>query len=114
MIDWDKKLFAKTSNAFAVPITIVPIKSQPSMASYDNRGIWKVDAVTVIMENGMPLTTTTYTIDLRLSDYTVPPMQGDHMIRKGNTFEFDKRTIDGQGNVKWTLKASAAIRPELL
>lgn len=82
-----------------------PIKSQPGMPSYPGRCVWEVTVYEVIEENSAPMSTSIIKIGLRLKDFSVPPVQGDTVTINGSTYKLDKFEYDGQGGIRWVVKA---------
>jgi hypothetical protein len=116
--DWDTIVLAPLMDTFALGInnnsrqtdgTVVfnPIKSQPGAPLYDGRGVWEATPYTVIEENQAPMVTTVYKIGLRLNDFSTPPSNGDQVTINGLTYTLDAFEYDGQGGVKWVVKAVA-------
>jgi hypothetical protein len=95
---------------FAVEITIIPIVSQPTTFPYQARGIWASKPVDVQLEDGSILSSQTYTLGIRLSEFAVPVVQGDHLIISGVEYAVDDTDDDGQGGTVLTLKA--VVKPE--
>jgi|SRR5579885_1778812 len=115
-LDFDKVVLSPLMDAFSIPITIRPLKSQPGADPYPARGIWEAQPYTMMQEGQAPLSTTIYRIGLRISEFAVPPAKGDHVLiaNKSNPnitdeFALDASELDGQGGIKWILKAMAPV-----
>jgi hypothetical protein len=91
MIDFDALVLSPNQNVFSKPIIINPLVSQPGIAPYAARGIWTVRHVEAITDSGDILTTRQLTIDIRLSEFAVPPQQNDRITIKQRTV--DQHTI---------------------
>jgi hypothetical protein len=107
-VDFDALVLNVCEDVFGIPITIVPLKSQRNSTPYAARGIWTAEPYTVMLENNAPLTTSIYKLGIRLKDFAIPPVAGDHVLINGNEYIFDDPDADGQGGVEWIMKATAA------
>lgn len=108
MIDFNATALLAGMNAFAVPVTFTPTKSQPNAAAYSGRGVWDAKPTTIYVEGQAPVQTTTLSLGIRLSEFSVPPTQGDTISINGNSYTLDTPQYDGQGGVTWMVKADAA------
>ena len=84
-----------------------PVKSQPGAPSYAARCVWEVVQYTLVGENDAPMSTSTFKIGLRLSEFAVPPVQGDQVGINDDVYTLDAFEFDGQGGVRWSVKAVA-------
>jgi hypothetical protein len=107
-IDWNGVVLSPLMDTFSITMFFTPLKSQPSQPGFWGRGVWEATPYTIIEENASPLTTTIYKIGLRLSEFTVPVIQGDQVTIDGDTYKLDTFEFDGQGGVRWVVKAAAA------
>src|ERR1700676_3509947 len=116
-IDWDNLVLGPCMDQFALgrafpgETTVVmfnPVKSQPGAPSYSGRCVWEVVQYTLVGENDAPMSTSTYKIGLRLSEFTVPPVQGDQVGINDDIYTLDAFEFDGQGGVRWVVKAVAS------
>jgi len=116
-IDWSNLVLGPCMDQFALQDTSLggknsvmlnPIRSQPGAPPYPIRCVWEVTPYTIVQENEAPLVTTVLKIGLRLSEFSVPPTQGDQPTIDGQTYTLDTYENDGQGGVRWVCKAKAA------
>lgn len=110
MIDFDKIVLAPNAAIFARPITVNPIVSQPAVAPYSARGIWKSQPVDVQMEDGI-MSSQMHTLDVRLAEFPVPIVPGDTVLVDAfqslpriGVCEVEDTGEDGQGMSILTLK----------
>ena len=87
-IDFDSLLVGPGQDTFAKTITVTPTVSQPGVIPYAGRGVWSSDILSIVLEDGNPLTTRTLSISIRLSEYTVVPVQGDTIALVSDTTSF--------------------------
>jgi hypothetical protein len=79
-VDFSGLTLLSCENAFAIPITVDPVVSQPGKGAYQNRGIWDVRHIDVMLEQGM-ISTRNITLGIRLAEYPdPPPAQGDYVL----------------------------------
>jgi len=120
-IDFSSLVLAPNMDAFARPVTITPLKSQPNAAPYDARGIWTMTSVGIATEDSGILSSTTLHFGIRLSEFAIAPKQGDWITSKASQiplaywqgdidpnsiidFIIDNFSPDGQGGSQLTLK----------
>jgi len=83
-----------------------PIASQPGAPPYAGRGIWTVKPVTTFLEGQAPMSTSLYTLGLRLFDFTIPPIGGDQVTINGDVYTLDAFERDSADGISWTCKAA--------
>jgi len=76
-VDFSSLVLAPAMSIFSRVVTISPVKSRPNEAAYQARGVWKVDNVDIILENGGRFSNRTITLGIRLAEFTVAPVEGD-------------------------------------
>lgn len=76
-IDFESLVLGPCMTAFAKPVTITPVKSQSLAAPYPSQGIWTIDSVDLVMEDGTPMTSRTIKFGVQFSDYPIMLAQGD-------------------------------------
>lgn len=96
------------ADTFARSIVVYPLQSDPGKPPVLSRGIYRERPVDVMTEDGAVLSSTTKTLDVRLSEFIVQPVAGDLVELEGARFRIDDTDDDGQGGSLWTLKE---IRP---
>lgn len=123
-IDFSVLVLGPCQEAFGKVATITPRASMPGAPSYDNRGIWAVKDVQIVTEDGTILSNRTITFGIRLSEYGVPPKQGDLITTKVGDlpigfvqetmgpdtpiiFLVDDQKPDGQGGAVITVKRAS-------
>lgn len=117
MIDFSSLVLAPGMATFAKPITITPSASQPAAADYPARGIWEIENVKIVTEDGGSFSNRTLKISVRVAEFTVLPAQGDIITTDAKylplgygaagtmiSFVVDDQNPDGQGEAKLTLK----------
>jgi hypothetical protein len=110
MIDFDALVLAPAMTAFARPIVVTPVMSQPGAAAFGARGVWEIKNIDVQTEEGI-YSGQRRTLGVRLSEFAVPPVQGDrvdipaYLSRPAEaTHVIDDVDDDGQGGSTWTMK----------
>ena len=106
MIDFDALVLAPAQNILGAAIFVLPTLSQPLRSAYPARGIYEAVQQTVILEGGEEMSTTRRTLGIRLSEFPIPPRQGDSIIMGADTYLIDSSTPDGQGEAVLSLKAT--------
>jgi hypothetical protein len=98
---------------FAVPVMITPTVSQPASGgatSYWSGGIWTVQHLDVMMDNGSKMSTVTISLGIQLGNFEVTPCVGDMItIATGQQYLIDDIQPDGYGGAKLILKATQAL-----
>ena len=120
-IDFSALVLGPCMDTFARPLTVYPVASQPTAPQYANRGIWIIDQVPFVGEDGILMSTRTVKMGIMLVDYPVPPQQYDFISvavadlpmgyktdtlnpNKPVDFVIDDVNPDGQGGAHLTLK----------
>lgn len=76
-VNFSNEVLLHGFNMFSVGITITPVKSQPGQAAYGNRGIYDTRPNDVMAEDGSIISDQQTILDIRESEFTVLPIQGD-------------------------------------
>lgn len=66
-------------SAFARPIMVTPVVSQPGLPPFPSRGIWASKPVDIAMDDGSIASSQAHTLDVRVSEFSVPLAQGDRI-----------------------------------
>jgi hypothetical protein len=120
-IDFSSLVLAPAMATFGRPVLITPLRSRPTAAPYPARGIWTVESISIVTEDGGNLSSIKLTFGIRLADFTVAPKQGDWIsTTAGNLplaywqgdidpnanvdFIVDDFTPDGQGKAQLIVK----------
>ena len=106
-IDFADLVLGPAMATFAIPVTITPTVSQPSAAAYSAQGIWTVQDVDVLLEDGSTIASKSYWLGIALGEFTIAPIKGDGVTLNGNGYLIDQVRPDGQGGAKLVLKATA-------
>ena len=111
MLDLNASVGQAAMDTWARPIVVTPYASQPGVASYDARGVWVSQPIDVMTQEGAVFSDQRTIISIRVSEFTVPPMQGDHIyvpahltLQARGPFEVQDSDDLGQGRVKLTLR----------
>lgn len=110
MVDFSRLVLRPNMGAFAKTVSVNPLKSQPGQPAYTARGIWTVHNIDVQMEDSAIMSSVTYTLGIRVAEFTVPPVPGDQVTIDGVTYAIDDTDPDGQGGAVLTLKSTADPR----
>lgn len=106
MIDFDALVLLPAQTTFGVAIIVTPTASQPGVAAYAARGVFEALPQIVLLEGGEELATTRRTLSIRVSEYPIPPRQGDSVMVGTENYLIDSATIDGQGGAELSLRAT--------
>jgi hypothetical protein len=79
-VNLDVMLQGAIFDVWAVPVTFLPIASQPAAPSYDKRGILNTYSIDVAAENGSLYSEQRTILDIRDSEFGTLPVQNDHCI----------------------------------
>jgi hypothetical protein len=118
-INFSENLYKFAMDAFARPITVVPLVSQPGAPSYAARAYMDEKATDILTEDGGIFSDSQIYIDIRIEEFPVLPMQGDHIdmayhegVRGGS---FEVLDLSGMGNaggmINITLRALVPAKP---
>lgn len=120
MIDFSSLVLAPTISAFGKPVSITPLKSQPNAAAYSSRGVWEIETIKIMTEDGGQMSTRNIKFGVRMSEFAVWLKQGDQITTQAQylpmgfdaglnptdnvDFVIDGLSADGQGGASLTLK----------
>lgn len=104
MIDFDKLVLAPCQEVFGEPATFTPVASAPGASPYAGRGIYTERPVDVQLVDGNVLSSAEKWLDIRLSEFSTAPAQGDRVELRGRVFAVEDLDDDGQGGSRLTLK----------
>jgi hypothetical protein len=121
MIDFSGLVLAPCINLFGCQVTVTPVKSQPLAQPYGAQGIWTVENVNIVTEDGGVFSNRTIKLGIRMADFTVAPAPGDWISTAAShlplaywqgdvdpyavlDFIVDDQNPDGQGGASLTLK----------
>jgi hypothetical protein len=76
VIDFDALIGPAVYGAFARPISVTPLVSQPGQPAYTAKGIWRVEHIDIETESGI-YSGKAYTLDIHLADFAIPPAPKD-------------------------------------
>jgi len=109
-INFSKNVYAYCQQAFSVPITVHPIVSQPSAASYATRGIFHTRELDVMAEEGEFVDQQTI-LDIRTAEFAVAPVQKDRITipfdsndEPQGDFEVVSTSVNGGGEMTLVLR----------
>lgn len=111
-------VYGKLWPAFARPITVTPLVSQPGAPAYGARGYYNTQSLDIIGEGVSVISDLKIEMDIREIEFAVLPQQGDqiviptHQKAKGGTFlVLDMSPDNGQGVHTMTLRILGDPRP---
>ncbi|WP_158812058.1 hypothetical protein [Beijerinckia sp. L45] len=105
MIDFSRLVLKPCMTAFAQPIVINPVKSQPGAVPYAARGVWSFKMVEIPTAQGDYISTNTPVIGIRVSEFAAPPLQDDQITTGGVTYVVNDTILDAQGGSDLLLKS---------
>jgi hypothetical protein len=124
-VDFSSLVLGPCMDAFAKPVTVFPIKSQPLGNPYTAQGVWTIDNIGVGIEDGGNFSTRVVKFGIKLDQFAVSPVQYDEISSKVRdlpmgyvsdeldpnatvTFIVDNDQPDGQGGTTLILKRKHA------
>jgi hypothetical protein len=103
---------------FAVPITVMPIRSQPGAPAYGARGIFNTGSQDVALTDGSVFSDQQTILDVRNLEYAVVPIQGDRVLipfdangEPRGEFEVVDTSDDGGGQTTCVLRKFERPKP---
>ena len=116
-INLDVLLQSRIFDFWAVQVTFMPIKSQPSGGSYIGRGILNTYSTDVMALDGSMYSDQRTILDIRESEFSVMPIQNDHVIIPVDCNDVPKGEYvivdlvsDGGGQTMLTIKKYETIQ----
>ncbi|BCP53787.1 hypothetical protein K32_24040 [Kaistia sp. 32K] len=103
MIDFDAMVLGPAQLAFGRPVTILPLASQPGVASFPAGGDFRRPHTEVQLADG-EFTTVSPTLGIRASEYPILPAIDDKIVIGAETFLVVDVRPDGEGDVKLVLR----------
>ena len=79
-INFSLLVYDPCQDTFGVPVTIIPLVSQPNGGAYTKRGIFTTETLNVLAENNSIYSDQRTICDIRNAEYPVMPRQGDHIV----------------------------------
>ena len=110
MIDFAALVLGPAMDAFAQPITVTPVASQPSGAPYSARGSYSSKQVDIPLDDGTYQSTIQRKLGVRLADFTVPPVQKDQIAMAQGSFVISDIVPDGQGGADIWLRNVSGLK----
>jgi hypothetical protein len=112
-------VYAMAWNAFARPVTVTPLVSQPGAPSYDARGYYDERELDIMGEDGSVISSKQAYLDILIAEFPILPMQGDLIdisfhqgVPGGSYYVLD---LGGDGNaggmINMTLKSNNQSKP---
>lgn len=118
MLDYNVLVVQTVQNIFARPVTITPFGSQPGVQPYNKRGVYVTTPVDVITEGSVVFSDQKTALDIRLSEYPIPPAVRDwvfipaHMsMPSAGPFEVQDVDVYHDGRARLTLRAAHVDEP---
>ena len=116
-INLDVLLQSPIFDFWAVQVTFMPIKSQPSAGSYPGRGILNTYSTDVMALDGSMYSDQRTILDIRESEFPTMPIQNDHVIIPVDCNDVPKGEYvivdlvsDGGGQTMLTIKKYETIQ----
>lgn len=101
MIDWDAAVLGPCEAVFGESVTYRPINA----AEFVTTGIFDEAYREVDIAGGMGVTTESPVLGIRMSQFSIPPMQGDQLTidRTGKTYAVREVRSDSHGSARLML-----------
>lgn len=80
MLDYNVMVLQQVQNIFSRPIEITPYASQPGQPKYGKRGVFVTTPMDIITEESVVFSDQKSAIDIRLSEYPIPPQALDYVF----------------------------------
>lgn len=107
-MDFASLVLGPAMAVFGQPVTVTPIRSQPGGLSYPVVAVFAEKSVTIQLEGGDGFHQTVQTeLGIRLSDFTVPPVQNDTIDMAQGSFIVFNVVLDGQGGATLILRKTS-------
>jgi len=109
-IDFPHSVYLPSYEAFARPITITPVASQPGVAAYAARGIFDTQKTVVEALDGALYSDSKTILDILAPEFAVLPRQGDllsiplHADVRGGEFVVSDLSVEGNAGGEVTLR----------
>lgn len=117
-LNWSTDVYLPNYNVFARPITVNPLASQPGEPTYTARGIYNTQILEVAGMDGSVISTHRTIIDILETEFTVLPLQGDHVTIPESVgmpalgeFEVLDSHQNGGGETTLTLQKVVVAKP---
>jgi hypothetical protein len=101
-VNFSDELYLPNFNAFARPMTVTPVVSQPGAPAYDARCYFDSKETDILTEANSVLSDSQTFIDIRRVEFSIEPKQGDridipfHAGTEGGSYEV--LDLAGKGN----------------
>lgn len=112
-VDFSGLTLKSCEDVFGVVITITPVRSQPTAAPYQARGIFTSSHMEIPLEDGTAVSSHETSFGIRLIEFLVPPVKRDTFVLGPNTpplpddgkeYWISDVQTDGQGGAKLILR----------
>lgn len=104
-VDWSNVVLKPCQDAFGIPVVVDPRRSRrEAPIPYTARGIWTQRESNIVLEGSGLLSDLITTLDVRIAEFTIPPVAQDYVVVNGIEYFIDDVQDDGQGNRRCTLK----------
>ena len=117
-IDFAVQVYLPAFNIFARPITVTPLKSQPSQPAYTGRGIYGTTALDVTAEDVSIFSDQITILDVIENEFTIIPIQGDRVfipayltLPELGDFELVDSKTNGGGQTTYNLRKIVVSKP---
>jgi hypothetical protein len=117
-VDFSTDVYLPSQELFGRTITVTPTASRPGGPAYVARGILDVDAMDVAALDGAIVSETRVILDIRESEFSVLPLQGDTIdvpadsgLPAEGSFEVIDADPNGGGETTLTLRRLVPAKP---
>lgn len=82
-----------------------PVKYNPRLgpAQFCLNGVFDKAYTEIVVHDGVPVTQTLPVLGVKLEDFPSPPLQGDHLLARGDVYKVREVRIDSHGGAKLML-----------
>jgi hypothetical protein len=112
------QVYLPNFDMFAVPITVIPLASQPGHPPYTARGIYDTDEIDIMAMDGSVISDQKTELDVREAEFPVVPKQNDRVIipfdcngKPLGEFEVIDANTNGGGETTLTLRKWETAEP---
>lgn len=117
-VNFSKLVYLPGYNLFGRPITIYPVVSQPSVTSYDARGIYNTVPIDIVGTDGEVISDQRTIVDILEDEFTILPVQQDRLfipayqdLPEVGMFEIQDSDTNAGGETTLTLRVWTESAP---
>jgi hypothetical protein len=117
-VNFSNLVYLPGYNLYGRPVTFYPIKSQPSVPSYDGRGIYNTVPIDIIGTDGEVVSDQRTILDILEAEFDILPSQKDRLfipayqsLPEVGMFEIQDSDTNAGGETTLTLRVIVEEKP---